>query len=776
MQSKKVSVRELVEFVHKKESIDNRKQSNHTALEGSKIHRKLQQSMDENYQSEVSLKTVYQGKQFDIQLEGRCDGIWQKENQIIIDEIKTGELAFEQLEDATLQLFMAQAKIYAYIYALQEKLEEVVVMVRYFCTQDEKIDEYQNQYSFDELNDYYQETMKEYEKWLIFLDKYRQNRQKKLQALQFPYNNYRKGQRELSIAVYRTLSQEKCLFMEAPTGTGKTLSTLFPALKAMGEYNQGRIFYLTAKTITRQVALDTMKLFEEQQSEIKTIEISAKEKICFMNECKCNPDYCPFAKNYYQKQKLAIWDLLNNGHFYSREQISEVAKKYECCPFELSLDLSLYSDVIVCDYNYLFDPQVYLKRFFELEETDSYFLVDEGHNLISRAREMYSKALSLQLIKDFKKFLPKHHRKHHKILQQFIEYCEESRKLLKDRDYLFQKELPDKLIDLSYRWSEYFRDFLLELKDEIPTWLQNLYFDLISFLKISEYYDDHFSFLVELVNHELQFKIFCLDPAHFIKQKLDFGKGSVLFSATLSPVQYYQNLLVGHTDDLTFRQSSPFNQNQFQVLVADYLPMTYKYRSQVVDSLCELIKKLTDIKAGNYFCFFPSFSYMEEVYQRYIQLYPEAEVLIQSRELKDVEKEAFLANFQAQNEQVVLGFCVLGGVFSEGIDLKKNRLIGSIIVSVGLPQISKEQEELKKYFDEKNQQGFYYIYQLPGFNKIMQAAGRVIRTEEDRGVILLIDQRFSRKDYMQLYPTHWSKGVVVHDLNSMLNQLKQFWH
>ena len=776
MQSKKVSVRELVAFVHNEESIDNRKQSNHTALEGSKIHRKLQQSMDENYQSEVSLKTVYQGKQFDIQLEGRCDGIWQKENQIIIDEIKTGEHTFEQLEDATLQLFMAQAKIYAYIYALQEKLEEVVVMVRYFCTQDEKIDEYQNQYSFDELNDYYQETMKEYEKWLIFLDKYRQNRQKKLQALQFPYNNYRKGQRELSIAVYRTLSQEKCLFMEAPTGTGKTLSTLFPALKAMGEYNQGRIFYLTAKTITRQVALDTMKLFEEQQSEIKTIEISAKEKICFMNECKCNPDYCPFAKNYYQKQKLAIWDLLNNGHFYSREQISEVAKKYECCPFELSLDLSLYSDVIVCDYNYLFDPQVYLKRFFELEETDSYFLVDEGHNLISRAREMYSKALSLQLIKDFKKLLPKHHRKHHKILQQFIEYCEESRKFLKDRDYLFQKELPDKLIDLGYRWSEYFRDFLLELKDEIPTWLQNLYFDLMSFLKISEYYDDHFSFLVELVNHELQFKIFCLDPAHFIKQKLDFGKGSVLFSATLSPVQYYQNLLVGHTDDLTFRQSSPFNQNQFQVLVADYLPMTYKYRSQVVDSLCELIKKSTDIKAGNYFCFFPSFSYMEEVYQRYIQLYPEAEVLIQSRELKDVEKEAFLANFQAQNEQVVLGFCVLGGVFSEGIDLKKNRLIGSIIVSVGLPQISKEQEELKKYFDEKNQQGFYYIYQLPGFNKIMQAAGRVIRTEEDRGVILLIDQRFSRKDYMQLYPTHWSKGVVVHDLNSMLNQLKQFWH
>lgn len=776
MQSKKVSVRELVAFVHNEESIDNRKQSNHTALEGSKIHRKLQQSMDENYQSEVSLKTVYQGKQFDIRLEGRCDGIWQKENQIIIDEIKTGEHTFEQLEDATLQLFMAQAKIYAYIYALQEKLEEVVVMVHYFCTQDEKIDEYQNQYSFDELNDYYQETMKEYEKWLIFLDKYRQNRQKKLQALQFPYNNYRKGQRELSIAVYRTLSQEKCLFMEAPTGTGKTLSTLFPALKAMGEYNQGRIFYLTAKTITRQVALDTMKLFEEQQSEIKTIEISAKEKICFMNECKCNPDYCPFAKNYYQKQKLAIWDLLNNGHFYSREQISEVAKKYECCPFELSLDLSLYSDVIVCDYNYLFDPQVYLKRFFELEETDSYFLVDEGHNLISRAREMYSKALSLQLIKDFKKLLPKHHRKHHKILQQFIEYCEESRKLLKDRDYLFQKELPDKLIDLGYRWSEYFRDFLLELKDEIPTWLQNLYFDLMSFLKISEYYDDHFTFLVELVNHELQFKIFCLDPAHFIKQKLDFGKGSVLFSATLSPVQYYQNLLVGHTDDLTFRQSSPFNQNQFQVLVADYLPMTYKYRSQVVDSLCELIKKATDIKVGNYFCFFPSFSYMEEVYQRYIQLYPEAEVLIQSRELKDVEKEAFLANFQAQNEQVVLGFCVLGGVFSEGIDLKKNRLIGSIIVSVGLPQISKEQEELKKYFDEKNQQGFYYIYQLPGFNKIMQAAGRVIRTEEDRGVILLIDQRFGRKDYMQLYPAHWSKGVVVHDLNSMLNQLKQFWH
>lgn len=776
MQSKRISVRELVTFVHNEESIDNRKQSNHTALEGSKIHRKLQQSMNDNYQSEVTLKTVYQGEQFDIQLEGRCDGIWQKENQIIIDEIKTGELAFEQLEDATLQLFMAQAKIYAYIYAMQKQLEEVVVMVRYFCTQDEKISEYQNKCSFDELNDYFQETMKEYEKWLIFLDKYRQNRQKNLQALKFPYDNYRKGQRELSIAVYRTLSQEKCLFMEAPTGTGKTLSTLFPALKAMGEYNQGRIFYLTAKTITRQVALDTMKLFDDQQSELKTIEISAKEKICFMNECKCNPDYCPFAKNYYQKQKLAIWDLLNKGHFYSREQMIKVAKKYECCPFELSLDLSLYSDVIVCDYNYLFDPQVYLKRFFEMQESDSYFLVDEVHNLISRAREMYSKSLSLQTIKDFKKFLPKQKRKQHKILQQFIEYSDDTKRLLKNQNYIFQKELPDKLIDLGYRWSEYFRDFLFELKEDIPTWVQNLYFDLMSFLKISEYYDDHFTFLVELVNHELQFKIFCLDPAHLIKEKLDFGKGSVLFSATLSPVSYYQNLLVGHTDDLSFRQSSPFDQHQFQVLVADYLPMTYKYRSQVLDPLCELIQKATEIKAGNYFCFFPSFSYMEEVYQRYMQLYPDADVLLQGRDLKDVEKEAFLANFQPQNDHVMLGFCVLGGVFSEGIDLKKNRLIGSIIVSVGLPQISKEQEELKRYFDEKNQQGFYYIYQLPGFNKMMQAAGRVIRTEEDRGMILLIDQRFSRNDYMQLYPSHWSKGVVVHDLSSMLNQLKQFWY
>lgn len=776
MQSKKISVRELVSFIHNEESIDNRKQSNHTALEGSKIHRKLQQSMDDKYQSEVILKTIYQGKKFNIQLEGRCDGIWKREEQIVIDEIKTGELTFDQLEFERLKLFMAQAKIYAYIYAIQEQLEEVVVRVRYFCTKDERIDDYQKKFSSNELNKYYQETMKEYEKWLIFLDKYRLNRQKKLQSLKFPYDNYRKGQRELSVAVYQALSQEKCLFMEAPTGTGKTLSTLFPALKAMGEYNQGRIFYLTAKTITRQVALDTMKLFDDQHSEIKTIEISAKEKICFMNECNCNPDYCPFAKNYYQKQKLALWDLLNNGYFYSSEQIREVAKKYECCPFELSLDLSLYSDVIVCDYNYLFDPQVYLKRFFEVEDSDSYFLVDEVHNLISRAREMYSKSLSLQSMKDFIGFLPKQKSRHRKIIQQFIEYCDELKKLLKNKNYLFQKELPDKLIDLGYRWSECFGDFLLELKEDIPNWVQNLYFDLMSFLKISEYYDDHFSFLVELVDNDLRLKIFCLDSSHLIREKLGFGKGSMLFSATLSPVKYYQNLLVGHTGDLSFRQSSPFDQKQFQVLVADYMPMTYKYRSQMLDSLCELIKKATDIKAGNYFCFFPSFSYLEEVYQRYIQLYPEAEVLMQGRELKDVEKEAFLANFQPQNEQVILGFCVLGGVFSEGIDLKKNRLIGSIVVSVGLPQISKEQEELKAYFDEKNQKGFYYIYQLPGFNKIMQAAGRVIRTEEDRGVILLIDQRFSRKDYMQLYPSYWSNGVVVHDLNSTLCQLKEFWY
>lgn len=776
MQKKRISVRELVSFVHNKQSIDNRRQSNHTALDGAKIHRKLQQSMDGNYQPEVTLKSTYQGEVFDILVEGRCDGVWRKDDNVIIDEIKSSEIPFEQLEEATVELFFAQAKIYAYIYASQNDLAEIDVMLRYYCTLDEKIEINQQTFQISELEKYYLTTLEEYEKWLVFLKKHIENRQKCLRNLSFPFSEFRPGQRDLAAAVYQTLSQEKRLFMEAPTGTGKTLATLFPALKAMGEYQADRIFYLTAKTITREVALQTMQMFQKQQKVVKTIEITAKEKVCFMTECKCNPDFCPFAKNYYQKQKLALWELLNEENEYTSHQVTEIAKKYECCPFELSLDLSLYSDVIVCDYNYLFDPQVYLKRFFESEESDSYFLVDEAHNLITRSREMYTKILTIKSIKKFQAELPKRYRKQHEVLLKLLEVCQSFKELLKGHEYIFSKDLPDELLTYAYRWSEYFGEYLRELKENVPNWQQNLYFDLMSFLKISEYFDDHFRFLVELVDEEIQLKLFCLDPAELIKQKLDYGKGSVLFSATFSPVSYYQNLLVGNTQDYTFSQISPFEQKQFQVMIADFLPMTYRFRHQMIDSLCELIQKVTDLKAGNYFCFFPSFSYMQDVYRRFLELYPETNILLQEREMNEQEKNDFLEQFVDQDDQVIIGFCVLGGVFSEGIDLKGRRLIGSLIVSVGLPQISKEQEELKKYFDTKNQQGYHYIYQLPGFNKVMQAAGRVIRTEQDQGIILLIDQRFSRKEYMQLYPAHWSHGLVAHQLKSLLNDIDNFWH
>ncbi|EOT44599.1 ATP-dependent DNA helicase [Enterococcus columbae] len=774
MQEKRVAIRELAQFIYRADSLDNRKQSNHTALDGAKIHRRLQKSAEGDYQAELALKITYQGKHWQILLEGRCDGVFVIDGTYCIDEIKTSAVHLEYLTAEELALFFAQAKLYAYIYAKEKQLTEIFVQIRYYQVTDETIEVLRELFQFADLEAFYLATLERYEQWLDLALELKQKRDGSIEQLSFPFPAFRQGQRELAGQVYRALTHEKQLFTEAPTGTGKTLSTLFPALKALQNQQINSIFYLTAKTVTRQVAMNSLALLQKNGLQARVVEINAKEKICFQEKCICNPDACPFAKNYFQKRSEALWELLNGETLYfDQTTIQAIAQKHQLCPFEFSLDLSQWCDVIVADYNYLFDPQVYLRRFFEGGTFDGYALVDESHNLIHRAREMYSTSLSVEWIERFYQYLPKSAKKHRSVIQRILDELTllDSTRQKQQVNELFTTDFPESLVFKCYQWSEYFADYILEFNQQTDEeWILLLYFDLLHFLKIAEYFDDTYLFSID----DRRIHFYCLDPAWFLNDKMKQLKGTVLFSATFSPIDYYQQLLGGNEDSLTYRLPSPFAQEHLQILVADYIKMDYQNRQSSIPEICQLIIQTFEAKRGNYMVFFPSFRFMDEVIQALpIDQLP-FDLFIQERQMTAEAKEEFLAAFQPN--RAVVGFCVLGGMFSEGIDLKGEKLIGSIILSVGIPQINDQQEELKKYFIKKGLPGYDYTYRLPGLNKVLQAAGRVIRSEEDYGVVILVDHRFASQTYMRQFPSHWAHGRVCHHLAALKSELQQFWN
>lgn len=778
MKKSKISVRHLVEFILRRGSIDNRKKSNHTALEGAKIHRKLQKEAGEEYQKEVFLQTSVQLDPYELIVEGRADGIFKKDGVYHIDEIKTSEPRFEDLEPEQVELFFHQARVYAYIYSQENNLEEINLQLTYYQTTEKVITRKVEHQTREQLEVFFKKLTEDYQEWLIFQENWRTVRNASLMALKFPYEEYRKGQRELAVAAYKTIRTKQKLFAEAPTGTGKTISTLFPALKAIGEDEGERIFYLTAKTITRQVAEDALAALKDVGAETKSVTLTAKDKICFLDETTCNPDQCPYANGYYNRINEGLWDLLNHENQITREVIEKYAKKHTLCPFELSLDVSLWCDVIIGDYNYLFDPTVYLRRFFDEEKNEDHlFLIDEAHNLVNRSREMYSAELSYgkarkvygEIPKEFKKL----RRRWNRLLKAFDQIQEIA--LEEGWNYHHQKAPADSLINAGFQLGEFIQEWLAEYPEHpMQEQILGFYFDLNHFLKISEFYDDHYETTVEKSYHDLIVKQFCIDPSLFLEQSLNKGRSSLLFSASFSPLSYYQETL-GGKESLAYRLPSPFPIENQQVLIASYLETTYRKREHSMPRLVETIQRFIQGKKGNYMIFFPSYQYLDQVAEVFKETYPSTRTLIQGTKLNEQEREDFLAEFIVEPQETLVGFCVLGGIFSEGIDLRGSRLIGSMIVGVGLPQMNHEQELIKSYYDEKEQLGFAYAYQLPGMNKVLQAAGRVIRDMEDQGIVLLADQRFASSNYRKLFPPHWHQAKEVRTVEALSQTIHQFW-
>lgn len=797
---KRISVRSLVEFILRSGSLDNRKKAapDNAMMEGGRIHRLIQRRMGSEYHAEVVLRYQWDTPLYALVVEGRADGVIDGET-VCIDEIKGTYRDLERMKEPV-PVHLAQAKCYACMYAVLHDQAQMKVRMTYCNLESEELRYFTYSYSRQELEDFFFFLLNEYKKWADFEVQWQEERTKSIQQVAFPYA-YREGQKELATYVYQSIVHGKKLFIEAPTGIGKTLSTVFPAVKAVGAGKADRIFYLTAKTITRTVADNTFQLLREKGLRFKTVTLTAKDKICFLEEADCNPVACPYANGHFDRINEAMYDLLIHEDHYNREKIEEYALKYQVCPFELSLDMSLYSDGIICDYNYAFDPHVYLKRFFGDGSSPgegasrNLFLIDEAHNLLDRGREMYSAILVKEDFLALKKIVKEHDPK----MEKQLDKC--SRELLPlkrecEECMVVESRDIDSFVLAVERLSEIMEKYL-EDHDESPvrSEILDFYFEISHFLEIYDLLDENYVIYTELgEDGSFWVKLFCVNPAVNLRECMGRARSTILFSATFLPIQYYKGLLGGESGDYEVYAKSTFDPRKKALFIGSDVTSRYTRRSsEEYYNIARYLHEITSMRYGNYMIFFPSHSFLQSVYEAYEEhfLDPEREeCLIQEDYMNEEARERFLARFEGnrtcelgdsihmeiedEEEKSLLGFCVLGGIFSEGIDLKNDSLIGAIIVGTGLPQVCNEREILKAYFDEMGQNGFDYAYRYPGMNKVLQAAGRVIRTAEDVGIVALLDDRFLSGSYQKLFPREWDSYEAVTG-SSVAKRVERFW-
>ncbi len=817
-----ISVRGLVEFVLRSGNIDNRRAASpeNAMQEGGRIHRMIQRRMGADYHAEVLLRYVFAAGKYDIHVEGRADGIiiqpvgelsqvpelsdtslkaaYRDQVTVTIDEIKGTYRELNRIREAQ-PVHLAQAKCYAYIYGSQNNLRRIRVRLTYCNIDTEEIKYFHYEYELQELEEWFMDVMRQYRKWADFQFEWNLLRQESIKNLAFPFP-YRQGQKDLVTYVYQTIYHKRKLFIEAPTGVGKTISTLFPAVKSMGEGRGQKIFYLTAKTITRTVADDTIELMRKQGLKLKSVILTAKDKICFMEETECNPEYCPYAKGHYDRINDAIYDLLTQSDNFNRAQIEEYARKHQVCPFEMCLDMSLFADAVICDYNYLFDPHVYLKRFFSEGMSQDYiFLIDEAHNLVDRGREMYSAVLMKEDFLALKKVVKEYDGKMYRQLENCNRELLELKRACEDYEYWNDDEIAPFVRTLT-RLSGTMETYMEEHEDSpVRSDILDFYFEISHFLLINDKLDKNYVIYTQMESDGgFSIRLFCVNPSKNLSECMMRGRSSILFSATLLPIQYYKRLLGAQEGDYEVYAKSVFDPRRKGLFIADDVTSKYTRRSEMeYYNIASYIHRIVSRRDGNYMIFFPSHAFLQNVYELYSRYFHDSErveCILQEEYMDEESREAFLRRFdvpessqnlrieevihieiQEEEERSLLGFCVLGGIFSEGIDLKKDSLIGAVIVGTGLPQVCNEREILKKYFDSQGDNGFDFAYRFPGMNKVLQAAGRVIRTVEDVGIVALLDERFLTAAYLKMFPREWKEYEKV-SLEQVEGRVERFWN
>lgn len=815
----RISVRNLVEFMCTSGDIDNRDVSVpdvKVMQEGARIHRKIQHSMGSSYHAEVLLRhavplTSVNGYDYTLKIEGRADGIIADISEdedgnktphgdVTIDEIKTMQSDVTKLKEPV-YVHKAQALVYGYIYLIKHNLDSINIQMTYCNTETEKIVRFTENYDKDRISAWFLKLVNDFKRWMDYVFDERQLRNDSIHKLSFPFE-YREGQKKLVASVYKSIEQERTLYIQAPTGVGKTISTVYPSVQACGRGLADKIFYLTSKTITRTVAEEAYSILRDKGLHFTTVTLTAKDKICHMDERNCNPEFCEYAKGHFDRINDAVYDIITHENVIDREKILEYSVKHKVCPFEMSLDVSYWCDGIICDYNYLFDPDASLKRYFADGTKGNYiFLVDEAHNLVDRARQMYSAVLVKEdflkcknAVKDMDKRLASSLEKCNKYLLSLKRQC--------DKEYIIVDDcgtFPDTLS----KCFSYMQKFLDKYKNNpVSDEIIEFFFSVRHFLNMYDCADDKYVTYAELADDgNLLLHLYCVDPSGNISLRLSQGKAAVMFSATFLPVNYFKEMISGNTEDYAVYAHSPFDTSNKRVIVGRDVSSRYTRRNvNEYTKVAYYIRKLVTSRDGRYMVFFPSYSYMQAVYDVYTEKYQSNiieladndmasdmvldifylsggsvyNIIKQPPNMKEADKEKFLSLFMEKDSTNIVGFCVLGGIFSEGIDLRGEALIGAAIVGTGIPMICRQRNILRDYFDSRGRNGYQYAYVYPGMNKVLQAAGRVIRTDSDKGIILLLDDRFLTKEYEQQYPREWDV-IYPCDIAGVDGCIKEFW-
>jgi DNA excision repair protein ERCC-2 len=763
----------------------------------------------------VSISQVVEEEGLQLEIFGRIDGILAEEQPLTLEEIKTTTEPLSLVDEGYNPLHWAQAQCYAYMYAGQHNLTEIRIQLTYYQIDTRCTKTFQRVFTFEDLADFFAELVGPYLHWAKTVLAWQERRDHAIDRLDFPYAAYRQGQRDMAVAVYKTIRDGETLFVQAPTGVGKTIATLFPAVKALGLGLVAKIFYLTAKTPGRFVAEQTIDDMRQAGLHFKSVTLTAKEKICFCVEAGCDPEQCKFAHNYYGKVKAALADIFQYEAL-TRTVIAETARRYQVCPFEFSLDLALWVDCIICDYNYAFDPKVYLRRFFDNIVEPYVFLVDEAHNLPDRARSMFSAEVDKQTVLALRRALKPHLPGLAKslgvinrVLLEKWRMCEaggrqdvggprgrqgvgglqaDGRQLAGGpkgrrgvggpRGGLVEREEPEELLEALGQFCQEAEEWLaLNRATAFRQELLEFYFQSRAYLRTAEDFDSFYvSYFERRGRADLRARLFCLDPAPLLARGLARSQATIFFSATLLPLDYFEQVLTGSSEHPKLMFPSPFPPENVELLIHNRISTKYVDRAGSYAPIAAAIETICGAQQGNYLVFFPSYAYLAAVVELVRERFPERQLLVQERGMKEEERETFLAQFSVSNEDTLIGFVVMGGIFGEGIDLVGERLIGAIVVGVGLPQLGLERDLIRDYFAGQNNKGFEYAYQYPGLNRVLQAAGRVIRTEQDRGVIVLIDQRFTHYRYTSLFSPAWRRFQVVRNSKDIRERLVGFWN
>ena len=774
MKEFRIAVRDIVSFLYASGDLSSETFQNVSALEGTKAHQYVQSHYTSEDQSEISISLMYEKNDYLLYLNGRMDGLIRQENFYVLDEIKsTRKNIFDETFTYNLE-HLAQLKFYAYMYMKNEQLTDMEGRITYIQISDYKTRYFNFTFYLRDLEVFINDSIEEYLEWISIIEHYQRQKFDSIETLSFPFDTYRRGQREMMAAVYQTIKDKDILYAIAPTGIGKTMASLFSSIKALDNDRQ-KIFYTTAKTQGKTIALDAINLLKDKGLTIKALEITAKDTTCFLEKRNCDPNVCPFAKGFFDRLKDATIDIFSNEDILDRQTVESYAKKHEICPFEYSLYVSYFVDIIICDYNYVFDPRVHLVRYFDEFNYQPLLLVDEAHNMIQRSRDMYSATI-------FKSDLIKLRRLGSKLkpsIKHAIKKVLDALTVYEDR-LTYAYFLSDKDIDETVY--DTIRNLLTKIENSLKenpkynnkTQILDIYFTFLAFVKIYEYYGEtYLTNIYKDQDEDLIVELRCLDASKYILDTLENkAYGSTFFSATLHPIEYYKKLISQDVGE-TLKIKSPFPPEHLNLVLYNSVSTRYKDRDNSLDEVIKIIKETVLAKKGNYIAFFPSYQYLNQVYEKLSS--DDIEIMLQEKDMGHFERHQTIDTFRSNSETSRLGLFVMGGMFSEGIDYIGDMLSGVIVVGVGLPMINELNNQLKDYYDIAFNKGFDYAYQYPGMNKVIQAVGRVIRTENDKGVAILIDDRFDTPYYRKLFPIEWKSYSRISSIKNLKQALSEFW-